>query len=111
MLAVRAYTEPYRHGADVLARLDGISPERQDGRIMREYISGLPDHLAQAVLAVTEKQTPAPPTDPTVIRMAVTQLLSDAGHAAPVLVTAYDVHSFDRQSRHLLRSALRELVG
>ena len=34
VLAVRAYTESYRHGADVLARLDGISPERQDGRIM-----------------------------------------------------------------------------
>ena len=43
--------------------------------------------------------------------MAVTQLLSDAGHAAPVFVTAYDVHSFDRQSRHPLRSAAWELVG
>jgi ATP/maltotriose-dependent transcriptional regulator MalT len=31
-LLVRAYTEPYRHGADVIARLDALSPNREDGR-------------------------------------------------------------------------------
>ncbi|MER7280989.1 BTAD domain-containing putative transcriptional regulator [Dactylosporangium sp. NPDC000244] len=40
VLAVRAYTEPYRHGADVLARIDGIAPDQQDGRIMHFLGSG-----------------------------------------------------------------------
>ncbi|MFJ8025800.1 ATP-binding protein [Streptomyces sp. NPDC096311] len=39
-LAVRAYTEPYRHGADVIARLDGIRADRQDGRILHFLGSG-----------------------------------------------------------------------
>jgi DNA-binding CsgD family transcriptional regulator len=34
LLMVRAHTEPYRHGADVIARLDSLEPDRQDGRIM-----------------------------------------------------------------------------
>ena len=33
-LSVRAYTEPYRHGADVLARLDRATPDRNDGRAL-----------------------------------------------------------------------------
>ncbi|MCM4078892.1 BTAD domain-containing putative transcriptional regulator [Paractinoplanes hotanensis] len=33
-LAVRAYTEPYRHGADVLARLGRVTPDRKDGRVL-----------------------------------------------------------------------------
>jgi DNA-binding SARP family transcriptional activator/DNA-binding CsgD family transcriptional regulator len=33
-LAVRAYTEPYRHGADVLARLGRAGPDPDDGRIL-----------------------------------------------------------------------------
>ncbi|MEU9343215.1 AAA family ATPase [Streptomyces sp. NPDC048278] len=40
VLAVRAYTEPYRHGADVIARLDGVSEDRQDGRILHFLGSG-----------------------------------------------------------------------
>ncbi|MGW2937559.1 ATP-binding protein [Streptomyces sp. NPDC001156] len=34
VLVVRAYAEPYRHGADVLVRLDGLEPDREDGRIL-----------------------------------------------------------------------------
>jgi DNA-binding SARP family transcriptional activator/DNA-binding CsgD family transcriptional regulator len=33
-LAVRAYTEPYRHGADVLARLGRATPDPDDGRVL-----------------------------------------------------------------------------
>ena len=33
-LVVRAYAEPFRHGADVLARLDRASTARQDGRLL-----------------------------------------------------------------------------
>jgi DNA-binding SARP family transcriptional activator/DNA-binding CsgD family transcriptional regulator len=33
-LAVRAYTEPYRYGADVLARLGRAGPDPYDGRIL-----------------------------------------------------------------------------
>ncbi|MFI2429890.1 AAA family ATPase [Streptomyces sp. NPDC018955] len=40
LLTVRAYTEPYRHGADVLARLDGLSPDPQDGRTLHFLGSG-----------------------------------------------------------------------
>ncbi|MFJ8107671.1 ATP-binding protein [Streptomyces sp. NPDC096132] len=40
VLTVRAYTEPYRHGAEVLARLDGLRPDRQDGRILHFLGSG-----------------------------------------------------------------------
>ncbi|RPE46057.1 regulatory LuxR family protein [Streptomyces sp. Ag109_O5-1] len=40
VLAVRAYSEPYRHGADVIARLDGIRADRQDGRILHFLGSG-----------------------------------------------------------------------
>ncbi|MEU6346109.1 AAA family ATPase [Streptomyces sp. NPDC046977] len=34
VLVVRAYAEPFRHGADVLLRLDGLEPDREDGRIL-----------------------------------------------------------------------------
>ncbi|MEU9450807.1 helix-turn-helix transcriptional regulator [Streptomyces sp. NPDC048277] len=37
---MRAYTEPYRHGADVIARLDGVGAHRQDGRILHFLGSG-----------------------------------------------------------------------
>ena len=40
VLTVRAYTEPYRYGTDVLARLDGVEPDRQDGRTMHFLGSG-----------------------------------------------------------------------
>ncbi|MFD8813772.1 ATP-binding protein, partial [Streptomyces sp. NPDC059627] len=40
VLAVRAYVEPYRHGADVIARLDGIRANRKDGRILHFLGSG-----------------------------------------------------------------------
>ncbi|MBZ9640062.1 AAA family ATPase [Streptomyces sp. PSKA30] len=40
VLTVRAYTEPYRHGADVIARLRNIEPNRQDGRILHFLGSG-----------------------------------------------------------------------
>ncbi|WP_427917297.1 ATP-binding protein [Streptomyces sp. cg40] len=40
VLTVRAYTEPYRHGAEVLARLDALRPDHQDGRIMHLLGSG-----------------------------------------------------------------------
>jgi len=33
-LVVRAYAEPFRHGADVLARLDRVTADRQDGRLL-----------------------------------------------------------------------------
>jgi DNA-binding SARP family transcriptional activator/DNA-binding CsgD family transcriptional regulator len=33
-LAVRAYTAPFRHGADVLARLGRAAPDREDGRVL-----------------------------------------------------------------------------
>ncbi|WP_369029445.1 MULTISPECIES: ATP-binding protein [Streptomyces] len=39
-LTVRAYTEPYRHGAEVLARLDDLEPDSQDGRILHFLGSG-----------------------------------------------------------------------
>ncbi|MEU4428960.1 helix-turn-helix transcriptional regulator [Actinoplanes sp. NPDC024001] len=34
VLSVRAYAEPYRHGADVVARLAASTADRQDGRMM-----------------------------------------------------------------------------
>ncbi|MCX5052204.1 MULTISPECIES: ATP-binding protein [unclassified Streptomyces] len=40
VLTVRAYTEPYRHGAEVIARLDVLRPDHQDGRIMHFLGSG-----------------------------------------------------------------------
>ncbi|WP_328499950.1 AAA family ATPase [Streptomyces sp. NBC_00457] len=40
VLTVRAYTEPYRHGAEVLARLDRLEPDVQDGRILHFLGSG-----------------------------------------------------------------------
>ncbi|MFG2259482.1 ATP-binding protein [Streptomyces mirabilis] len=40
VLAVRAYTEPFRHGADVIARLDGIRADHQDGRMLHFLGSG-----------------------------------------------------------------------
>ncbi len=40
VLTVRAYTEPYRHAAEVIARLDSLRPDRQDGRIMHFLGSG-----------------------------------------------------------------------
>nr|WP_245665668.1 BTAD domain-containing putative transcriptional regulator [Actinoplanes subtropicus] len=33
-LVVRAYAEPFRHGADVLQRLDRVTADRQDGRLL-----------------------------------------------------------------------------
>jgi DNA-binding SARP family transcriptional activator/DNA-binding CsgD family transcriptional regulator len=33
-LVVRAYAEPFRHGADVLARLDRVTADVQDGRLL-----------------------------------------------------------------------------
>jgi len=38
-LVVRAYAEPFRHGADVLARLDRVTADRQDGRLMHYLFS------------------------------------------------------------------------
>ncbi|MEU0965794.1 AAA family ATPase [Streptomyces sp. NPDC005917] len=40
VLTVRAYTEPFRHGAEVIERLDGITPDRHDGRILHFLGSG-----------------------------------------------------------------------
>lgn len=40
VLTVRAYTEPFRHGAEVIARLNGIEPDREDGRILHFLGSG-----------------------------------------------------------------------
>ncbi|KAF5993853.1 LuxR family transcriptional regulator [Streptomyces sp. WAC00263] len=40
VLAVRAYTEPFRHGADVIARLGGIRADHQDGRMLHFLGSG-----------------------------------------------------------------------
>jgi DNA-binding CsgD family transcriptional regulator len=40
VLTVRAYTEPYRHGAEVITRLDGLGPDRLDGRITHFLGSG-----------------------------------------------------------------------
>jgi DNA-binding CsgD family transcriptional regulator len=34
VLMVRAHCEPYRYGAEVMARLDALVPDRQDGRVM-----------------------------------------------------------------------------
>ncbi|MET8331088.1 AAA family ATPase [Streptomyces sp. NPDC005181] len=34
VLVVRAYAEPYRDGAGALVRLDGLEPDREDGRIL-----------------------------------------------------------------------------
>ncbi|WP_329372897.1 ATP-binding protein [Streptomyces sp. NBC_01483] len=39
-LMVRAYTEPYRHGADVIARFEALTPDRQDGRTLHFLGSG-----------------------------------------------------------------------
>ncbi|MET9076768.1 AAA family ATPase [Streptomyces sp. NPDC004232] len=40
VLAMRAYTEPYRYGTEVIARLDAVSPDREDGRILHFLGSG-----------------------------------------------------------------------
>ncbi|MFB6756326.1 AAA family ATPase [Streptomyces sp. NPDC056353] len=40
VLAVRAYTQPYQHGADVIARLGEIRPDLRDGRILHFLGSG-----------------------------------------------------------------------
>jgi DNA-binding CsgD family transcriptional regulator len=40
VLTVRAYTEPYRYGAEVIARLDGLRPDHEDGRITHFLGSG-----------------------------------------------------------------------
>ncbi|WP_460070512.1 ATP-binding protein [Streptomyces sp. YKOK-I1] len=40
VLTVRAYTEPYRYGAEVIARLGGLRPDRLDGRITHFLGSG-----------------------------------------------------------------------
>ncbi|MEU1184143.1 AAA family ATPase [Streptomyces sp. NPDC005820] len=40
VLTVRAYTEPFRSGAGVIARLAGLRPDREDGRIMHFLGSG-----------------------------------------------------------------------
>ncbi len=40
MLTVRAYTQPYQHGTDVLRRLDGLEPDREDGRSLHFLGSG-----------------------------------------------------------------------
>jgi DNA-binding CsgD family transcriptional regulator len=40
VLTVRAYTEPYRHGAEVIARLDSLRPDPQDGRTLHFLGSG-----------------------------------------------------------------------
>jgi DNA-binding CsgD family transcriptional regulator len=34
VLMVRAHCEPFRHGAEVMARLDALTPDHQDGRVM-----------------------------------------------------------------------------
>ncbi|MFD9293067.1 ATP-binding protein [Streptomyces sp. NPDC060030] len=40
VLTVRAYTQPYRFGADVIGRLQGFEPDRDDGRILHFLGSG-----------------------------------------------------------------------
>ncbi|MFC8430113.1 ATP-binding protein [Streptomyces sp. NPDC057253] len=40
VLTVRAYTEPYRYGAEVITRLGNLQPDRQDGRTMHFLGSG-----------------------------------------------------------------------
>ncbi|RPF37346.1 LuxR family transcriptional regulator [Streptomyces sp. TLI_185] len=40
VLTVRAYTEPFRYGAEVIARLGSLRPDRRDGRIMHFLGSG-----------------------------------------------------------------------
>ncbi|MGP4052009.1 ATP-binding protein [Streptomyces sp. 2A115] len=40
VLTVRAYTQPYRHGADVIARLEDLRPNPQDGRSLHFLGSG-----------------------------------------------------------------------
>ncbi|MEU2743855.1 AAA family ATPase [Streptomyces sp. NPDC007095] len=40
VLTVRAYTQPYQHGADVIARLDGIRANPRDGRVLHFLGSG-----------------------------------------------------------------------
>ncbi|MGW7724468.1 ATP-binding protein [Streptomyces canus] len=40
VLTVRAYTEPFRYGAEVIARLGSLRPDRLDGRIMHFLGSG-----------------------------------------------------------------------
>ncbi|WP_134656169.1 helix-turn-helix transcriptional regulator [Streptomyces sp. H23] len=57
VLTVRAYTEPYRHGADLIARLEKLEPDREDGWLLHYLGSGsmvigdigrATRHLAQA---------------------------------------------------------------
>jgi ATP/maltotriose-dependent transcriptional regulator MalT len=40
VLMVRAHTEPYRHGVDLIARLHGLEPDREDGWILHFLGSG-----------------------------------------------------------------------
>jgi DNA-binding CsgD family transcriptional regulator len=40
VLTVRAYAQPYRYGAQVLARLDALEPDHEDGRSMHFLGSG-----------------------------------------------------------------------
>jgi ATP/maltotriose-dependent transcriptional regulator MalT len=37
VLAVRGYAQPYRYGADLIARLDGLEPDREDARILHFF--------------------------------------------------------------------------
>ncbi|MCX4460854.1 AAA family ATPase [Streptomyces sp. NBC_01728] len=37
VLAVRGYAQPYRYGADVIARLDSLEPDREDARILHFF--------------------------------------------------------------------------
>ncbi|MFD7813914.1 ATP-binding protein [Streptomyces sp. NPDC059785] len=39
-LTVRAYTQPYRHGTELMARLEELEPDRRDGRILHYLGSG-----------------------------------------------------------------------
>ncbi|MFD5670189.1 ATP-binding protein [Streptomyces anthocyanicus] len=40
VLTVRAYTEPYRRGTDLIARLEKLRPDREDGRLLHYLGSG-----------------------------------------------------------------------
>lgn len=37
---MRAYTEPYRRGTDLIARLEKLRPDREDGRLLHYLGSG-----------------------------------------------------------------------
>ncbi|MFE0859076.1 ATP-binding protein [Streptomyces mutabilis] len=40
VLTVRAYTEPYRHGIDLIVRLEKLKPDREDGQLLHYLGSG-----------------------------------------------------------------------